>query len=117
MRKTKSTTTYKKWDIILVPFPFTEKSANKRRPALVVSPTAFNRGSEIVVAFMTSNVKVRTRTGDHRVVDWIGAKLPKPTLIRMRFASISKSIVVRRLGKLTKKDAQQFSNKLIAFFA
>ncbi len=117
MKKTKSTTTYKKWDIVLVPFPFTDMTTTKRRPALVVSPPVFNRGEEIVIAFITSNLKVRTQLGDYIIENWSGAKLPKPSLIRMRFASLSKTIIVKKIGRLTEKDAGVFKDKLIEFFS
>jgi mRNA interferase MazF len=36
-------TTYSFGDIILVPFPFTDQSAAKKRPAVVVSSDIYNR--------------------------------------------------------------------------
>jgi mRNA interferase MazF len=37
------------WDVVVVPFPFTDSPASKRRPALVLSLRAFNDGSAGVV--------------------------------------------------------------------
>jgi|SRR5579862_2755256 len=50
-----STTRYNRGDIVLVSFPFTDLSSSKRRPALVVSPDAFNRAmQDVVLAAITS---------------------------------------------------------------
>jgi hypothetical protein len=50
-----STTNYKRGDIVLVSFPFTDLSSSKRRPALVVSPDEFNGiGQEVVLVAITS---------------------------------------------------------------
>ena len=52
-----STTRYKRGDIVLVSFPFTDLSSSKRRPALVVSPDSFNEAmQDLVLAAITSRV-------------------------------------------------------------
>jgi mRNA interferase MazF len=43
-------------DIVLVPVPFTDLSAHKQRPVIVISNDAYNRRTtDIVVVAMTSN--------------------------------------------------------------
>ena len=50
-----STTLYRRGDIVLVSFPFTDLSTSKRRPALVVSPDSFNQAmQDVVLAAITS---------------------------------------------------------------
>lgn len=50
-----STTRYKRGDIVLVSFPFTDLSSSKTRPALVVSPDSFNQTmQDLVLAAITS---------------------------------------------------------------
>ena len=52
-----STTPYKRGDIVLVLFPFTDLTSSKRRPALVVSPDPFNDGmQDVVLAAITSQI-------------------------------------------------------------
>jgi len=51
------TTNFKRGDIVLVPFPFTDLSSAKQRPALVVSSDALNAASEdVLVAAITSQI-------------------------------------------------------------
>jgi mRNA interferase MazF len=113
----RSTIHYKKWDIILVPFPFSDLSASKKRPAIVVSPNEYNLGLDIVIAFITSKIDVKARIGDYRIQEWKKANLPKPSLIRMKFATIDKKIVVKQFGKLCSNDIKLFKNELNNFFA
>lgn len=48
---------YKQGEIVLVPFPYSDLSASKRRPALVVSNNLYNgRFPDIVVCVITSNL-------------------------------------------------------------
>lgn len=63
----KSTILFKKWDIILVPFPFTDLSSVKRRPFLVISPDDFNIKEDIVIAFITSNIPALIRSNDFKI--------------------------------------------------
>ncbi|WP_420450151.1 type II toxin-antitoxin system PemK/MazF family toxin [Candidatus Palauibacter sp.] len=57
-------------DIVLVSFPFTDLTSYKRRPALVLSPDAFNAaGRDLVLAAITSHITddsnaVHLRCGD-----------------------------------------------------
>ena len=55
--------TLRQRDIALVPVPFTDLSANKRRPVAVLSTTSHNRKSEEeVVAAVASNTAAPGRT-------------------------------------------------------
>jgi mRNA interferase MazF len=52
-----STTNFRQGDVVLVPFPFTDLSAIKQRPALVLSPERLNNvRTDLVVAAITSQI-------------------------------------------------------------
>ena len=111
-----STTTYKKWDIVLVSFPFTDFTSDKRRPALIVSPDNFNVGLDVTIVFITSQINSPSRVGDYYLKNWSEAGLPKPSLVRMKFATLHKSIIVKKLGQLESDDRAEIEKILISFF-
>ena len=117
MMKMKSIINYNKWDIILVPFPFTNLKTTKKRPELIISPEEYNNNLDVVIAFITSKFDLIHKFGDYKIANWMEADLPKPSMIRMKFATIDKSIILKKLGKLTEKDQQNFEQLLIKFFS
>ncbi len=109
-------TIYKKWEIILVPFPFTDFSSTKHRPALVVSPDSYNQNRDLVIAYITSQLSLSARLGDYKLQKWKEASLPKPSIVRMKFATIEKSIVIKKIGELEKADYEKVEENIINFF-
>jgi len=112
----KSIINYEKWDIILVPFPFTNLTTSKKRPALIVSPNEYNEKLDVVIAFITSKLDLEYRIGDYKIQEWGKSNLPKPSMLRMKFAIIDKSIIIKKLGRLSEKDVEKFSKLLKDFF-
>jgi len=112
----KSTIIYKKWEVILVPFPFTDLQRTKKRPALIISPNEYNESLDVVIAMITSQLYTKPRIGDYKIQDWQNASLPKPSLIRMKFATITKSIIDKKIGSLTEIDIRVFKKSLLNFF-
>ena len=114
--KMKSTMNYKKWEIVLVPFPFTDLTTTKKRPALIISPNEYNEKFDVVIAFIASKLDLEYRIGDYKIQEWEKSNLPKPSMLRMKFATIDKSIIIKKLGRLSEYDVKKFSKLLIAFF-
>ena len=66
-------------DVILLSYPFGEGAGVRKRPALVVSSSAFNQETgELVIAQITSRVSAPARAGDYAISEWREAKLPRP---------------------------------------
>lgn len=114
--KMKSTMNYKKWEIVLVPFPFTNLTTNKKRPALIISPDKYNVEADVVIAFITSKLDLKYRIGDYKIKEWKKSKLPKPSMIRMKFATLDKTIIIKKLGNLSDNDKTGFTKQLLDFF-
>ncbi len=63
-------TAYEKGDVILVPFPFSNQSAIKKRPAIVISSNAYNRISvDIVIMAVTSQIEKTIGVGECLIKD------------------------------------------------
>lgn len=108
--------TYNTWDIILVPFPFTNLRTVKKRPALIISPDLYNSDRDVVILFITSNIHGYSKIGDHLIEYWKESGLPKPSLTKRKFATISTSIIVKKIGSLHNSDRFVIKEKLQAFF-
>jgi len=66
--------TFQRGDVILVPFPFSDLSTTKVRPAVVVSSDRYHSAEpDLLLAALTSRVKAATGPFDYRLNDWRGA--------------------------------------------
>jgi mRNA interferase MazF len=91
--------------IILVPLPFTDQSAAKRRPAVVVSSSAYQRARhDLILMPITSQLRV-SAFGDLPVQDWQAARLLMPSVIKPVLATLERSLVIKQLGTLSLRDA------------
>ena len=82
--------------IVLTDFPFTDLSASKRRPALVVS-TDNDRRTDVVVAYITS--APRTDPDAAPITPTLENGLKVSSLVRFdKLATVSKEIIIGRLG-------------------
>lgn len=106
-----STTGYSFGDVILVPFPFTDQSAIKRRPAVVVSTERYNRErADLIIMAITSEARSAGAHGEVQVTDWKAAGLLKPSAVKPVITTLQQSLVIRRLGR--RKETDQAALKL-----
>ena len=110
-------TAYNPGDVILVPFPFNERAGGRKRPALVISSPQYNEDTgQVTIAQITSRTSSNPRPGDTPIQDWKAANLPRPAIVRARFATIDASLVLRQLGSLTETDFQSAQSNLKSVF-
>lgn len=98
---------YDAYEVVVVPFPFTDRSADKRRPALVLSSgSAFgNRARHSVMAMITSEKDGAARWPlDVAITDLRAAGLPAASIVRMKLFTLDHRLVIRRLGRLSTSD-------------
>jgi mRNA interferase MazF len=90
--------------IVLVPFPFTDQSAVKQRPAVIVSSLPYHRARrDVILMPITSQLRV-SAFGEVLVQDWQAAKLLMPSAIKPVLATLDQSLILRSLGQLSARD-------------
>jgi mRNA interferase MazF len=94
---------FDRWDVVVVPFPFTDRSAAKRRPALVLSGPSFNQNGHIVLAMITTATKAIWPT-DSRIANLADAGLRESCVVRCNFFTLDSRLVLRRIGHLAAAD-------------
>jgi mRNA interferase MazF len=91
---------YQAGDVVVVPFPHSDRQAEKRRPVLVVSNHALAAQGFIWVVMITSAVQA-PHDGDEVIADLAGAGLTVACRVRpSKIACIEPSRILRRVGRL-----------------
>lgn len=97
--------TYAFGEVVLVPFPFTDQSGAKKRPAVIVSSSGYNGSRrDLIIMAITSQVRTPLGFGEAPISDWQAAGLIKPSVFKPVFTTIEQSLVVRTMGTLAAAD-------------
>lgn len=95
--------TFEPYDVVVVPFPFADKLASRRRPALVVSSRNFQaRIEQSILAMITSTQA--TWPSDVPIQGWRDAGLRVPCNVRFKLFTLDHTLILRRLGRLSERD-------------
>ena len=101
-----------KGDIVLIPFPFTDLSGNKLRPAVILIDTDY----DLTICFITTQVKWKEST-DIELLPSPNNGIKKPSLIRLsKIATVDKSLTVGKLGELDQIEILELNTKLKRLF-
>ncbi len=106
-------TAYKRGEIILVPFPFSNQSAIKKRPAVIVSSNKYNKlSSDVIIMAITSQIQHIYDIGERRLKDWQTAGLLKPSAIKSAISTLEQKLIIKKLGSLSSDDLKAMNNGL-----
>ena len=103
--------TCKQWDVVVVPFPFSNEPGTKRRPALVLSDRSFNIRGHTVLAMVTTSSH-RSWPGDVVLSDYKAAGLRMRCIARLKLFTLDNRLVVKRIGSLPANDQKKISSQL-----
>jgi mRNA interferase MazF len=92
-------------DVVLVPFPFTDLTTEKLRPAVITSVDP--QKTDVIIAFISSVVSPRELSETDYLLhqdnpDFAQTGLKKASTFRMRkLLTIERSKIIRRLGRVS----------------
>ena len=99
--------TLQAFDIVVLPFPFTDRAASKRRPALVLSNGLFNQQAQHAVMAMITSAEQFAWPGDCAINDLTTAGLTTACLIRLKLFTLDERLVIRKAGELVAADQKR----------
>jgi mRNA interferase MazF len=106
-------TAYSFGDVVLVPFPFTDQTGIKKRPAVVVSSAVYHRERpDLILMAITSQAKAFAGLGEIPVVEWKKAWLVKPSALKPLLFTLERPLVLRSLGQLSEEDRSSLRRTL-----
>ena len=101
-----SEATIKRWDVVVVPFPYSDRLAEKRRPALVVSSENFNAETGLLWVVMITSTENIGWHGDVEIPLGVKSGLTSASTIRTaKLATIEQARVLRVAGQIDAKTA------------
>ncbi len=102
----------------MVPFPYSDRLAEKRRPAVVVSSAGLTMQFGLVWLAMVTSAGNRRWGCDVPVSDLAAAGLPAPSMVRTaKLATVDADRILHGIGRLVAKDIRSVQTQLKRFLA
>lgn len=103
---------FSKTEVIIVRYPFSDLSAAKVRPAIIVSSP--HSSADCFIVPLTSRVE-GLLAGEFVLADWRAAGLNLPSAVKRGLYTIHGSLVLKSVGKLSARDADRVDLSLRAW--
>lgn len=104
---------YDRGSVVLVPFPFSDLSTAKVRPAVVVSGDLYHSNEpDQILAAITSNITAATGPHDYVLGDWQAAGLRYPSAFKPVLFTLDPSRVIYQVGVMASSDLSEVDDRL-----
>ena len=110
------TAIFETWDIVKVPFPYTDRPVRQRRPALVISAGDLQTRHGLLWLVMITSAENRGWAGDATISDLAAAGLPAPSIVRPAKIATIEARDAERLGVLPMSDRAPVASYLVDRF-
>lgn len=100
--------------IVLIPVPFTDLSATKRRPVIVISSNDYHQHTaDMIVVAMTSNPDATSYSFTLTNQDLVAGALNRPGKVRVdKVYTLAQSLAVRIFGQVNTQVLEQIKRIL-----
>jgi mRNA interferase MazF len=106
---------YQTFDIVVVPFPYSDRLAEKRRPAVVISDPSLEVLNDVVWVAMITSTNTGL-SGSVALQDIAMTGLDRISFVRpAKIATLETSRVLRKTGQLSPVDGQNLRVSLKGF--
>jgi mRNA interferase MazF len=109
--------TFKPWEVVKVPFPYTDRPVRQHRPALVIAAGAIEAVYGLLWVLMITSAENRRWDHDVVVSDLDGAGLPAPSVIRCAKIATIEAGDAGRIGILAQSDRMRVAANLTRILA
>ncbi|HEY4855285.1 MAG TPA: type II toxin-antitoxin system PemK/MazF family toxin [Xanthobacteraceae bacterium] len=96
--------TFNPWDVVKVPFPYTDRPARQHRPALVVAAGSIQAGHGLLWVLMITSAENRRWADDVLVANLNLAGLPAPSVIRCAKIATIEARDAERIGAVAQRE-------------
>jgi mRNA interferase MazF len=97
-------------DIAVVPFPFVDIAADKRRPSVILSHIAFNGSHGHSICAMITTAARSKWPSDITITDLKSAGLNRPCVLRWKLFTLPNELILRRAGRLAAGDRDNLAS-------
>mgnify|MGYP002637387641 CR=1 FL=1 len=101
---------FQRGDVVLLPFPYTDLSGRKVRPAVVLSSASYHAAEpDLILGALTMNLSAATAPDDYILADWQTANLRFPSAFKPLLFSFDPALILHTVGGLSMPDLAEVS--------
>lgn len=95
---------YNQFDVVLVPFPFTDKNITKKRPALILNNKNYQIKTGHLILAMITSAKNSRWENDFEIKEIECTGLKTDCVVRFKIFSLDERIILKRIGFLAQNE-------------
>jgi len=108
---------FEPWDVVKVPFPYTDRPIRQRRPALIIAAGEIETAHSLLWVLMITSAENRVWPEDVPVVDLSSAGLPAPSVVRCAKVATIDARDAERIGRLARANRGSIARQVKTILA